>query len=90
MATPQKSGSFTYPITGVRTGYDNVKKKWPARKEIDEFMKDEKQAVLFITAYNILQARPMDHPLSFFQLGGTGSLFFYLGKLLWSGCIAKL
>ena len=68
--TSQQGGSFAYPITGVRTGYDSVKKRWPARKEIDEFMKDPKQAILFFVALNMMQARSMDHTLSYFQIGG--------------------
>ena len=72
MATSERTGSFKYPIVGVQTGYDQVKKKWPARKEIDQFMKDSKQALLFITALNIMQARPMDHTLSFFQIADLG------------------
>jgi len=70
-----QGGSFPYPVTGINTGYDSTTQRWPPRKEIETFFKDDpKQGILFILATDELCRRPMNHTLSYFQLGGIHGL----------------
>jgi len=63
MAT-ERGPDYIYPIKGIKTGGVSP------RKEIDDFVKDPKQLVLFTRAFQIMSARPKDDVLSFYQIAG--------------------
>lgn len=69
MAT-QRGPDYIYLIKGIQTG------GVCERKEIDEFVKDKKQLILFTLAFKVMSARPKDDVLSYYQLAGIhGSPF---------------
>lgn len=63
MAT-NRGPDYVYLIKGIKTG------GICPRKEIDDFVKDPKQLILFTRAFQIMSERPKDDVLSFYQLAG--------------------
>jgi len=62
-----------YQIKGIQTG------GICERKEIDDFVKDEKQFNLFKLAFEVMSKRAKDDVLSYYQLAGL--VYLVLGSV---------
>ncbi|KAF8422533.1 hypothetical protein EV426DRAFT_643363 [Tirmania nivea] len=60
----KRGPDYVYLIKGIQTG------GICQRKEIDDFVKDPKQLILFTRAFQIMSERPKDDVLSYYQLAG--------------------